>query len=141
MRCSPAIVPKAALFITTHTGAIPISTAVAMTLGLEPKAPSPTRAIAGRPVPADATPRTAAGPNPIVENPPGVWNESGLSTGYCWATPFLFHPTSVTRMASGMAARTSARIRSGSSGNSADVALTVLSARNDSRSRHRPSQS
>ena len=77
------MVPNAELFMTTQIGATPISTAVATTLGFDPKAPSPTSAMAGRPVAADATPSTAAGPKPMVENPPGVRKESGVSTGYC----------------------------------------------------------
>ena len=82
--------PNAALFITTHTGAIPISTAVATTLGLEPNAPSPTRAIAGRPVPA-ARPRRAPPParSPSSRSRRACGTSPGVSTGYCWADPVL----------------------------------------------------
>ena len=88
--------PNAALFITTHSGATPISIAVATTLGFEPKALVTDERDRRRPFKARCDPDdAAAGPKPMVENPPGVRKESGHSTGYCCPTPFLFQPTSV----------------------------------------------
>ena len=96
MFVSPAIVPKAALSITSQTTPRPASIAVATTDGLLPKAPSPTSATTARSGCASFTPSAAAGPNPIVARPLGVMKVPGTVIGNCWPTPFLFQPTSVT---------------------------------------------
>ena len=69
--------------MTTQTGAIAISTAVATTLRIRAeRAISDERNRGAGPCLRPRRP-AADGPNPIVEKPPGVRNESGVSTGYC----------------------------------------------------------
>ena len=112
------MVPNAELSITTQTTGRFASIAVATTEGLLPNAPSPINATAARFGCAIFTPSTAEGPKPIVASPLGVMKVPGTVIGNCWPTPFLFQPTSVTmKPSSGIAALTSARIRSGRMGN------------------------
>jgi hypothetical protein len=92
----PAMVPNAALSITSHTTPRPASIAVATTEGLLPNAPSPMSETTARSGFASLTPSAAAGPNPIVARPLGVMNVPGTVMGNCCPTPFLFQPTSVT---------------------------------------------
>ena len=73
----PAIVPNAALSITSQTTPSPASIAVATTDGLLPNAPSPISATTARSGCASLTPSAAAGPNPIVARPLGVMNVPG----------------------------------------------------------------
>src|ERR1039458_10172348 len=82
--------------MTTQMAGIFASMAVAITDILALNPPSPVREIAARSGLPCLTPRTAAGPNPMVANPLVVMNVPGTVNGNCWATPFLFQPTSVT---------------------------------------------
>ena len=128
--------------MTTQIGAMPISTAVATTFGLEPKAPSPTSAIAGRSMPAAATPSTADGPKPIVEKPPGRQERVGRVDRVLLRDAVLV-PADV-RDQDGVGHRAPddrPGSAPGAAGSSAEVALARLGARKASRSSRRRPQS
>ena len=80
---SPAIVPKALLFMTTQTTGTFSSRAVASTAGFCPKPPSPTSETTTRSGWAILAPTAAGAPKPMVAKPPGVRNVPGVRMSNC----------------------------------------------------------
>ena len=103
------MVEKQKLLNSTHRTGTLSSTAVANAPRTDVRPPSPTSPIdlaVGAP---SFAPIAAPGEKPIVAMPPLVMNERGRFVCSCWPAPFLFQPTSVTKMASSGAASERAR--------------------------------
>ena len=94
------IVEKQKLLKTTNSTGTPSSTAVASAPRADSRPPSPTRQITLRSGAPIFAPMAAPGAKPIVAMPPLVMNGPGRDTCSCWPAPFLFQPTSVTKIAS-----------------------------------------
>ena len=121
------MVPKAELFITTQVTAMPSWAAVARQEGCTPKPPSPVRVMQMRSGAASLPPSTAEAPKPMLARPEVWWMEPGTVMSNCWATPFLFQPTSVKiRASSGMTSFTSFRMRWGVMGKRLSLEMASL---------------
>src|SRR5947207_6057977 len=108
------MVEKQKLLNRIHNTGTPNSTAVASAPTTESKPPSPTRQMTFRSGAPIFAPIAAAGEKPMVAKPPEVMKERGLEHNSCCPAPFLFQPTSVTKMASfGAASEISASRRAG----------------------------
>src|SRR5579863_10022342 len=105
------MVEKQKLLNSTHSTGTLHSTAVVNAPTTDRKPPSPTRQITLRSGAASLAPMAAGGANPMVAIPPDVRNVPGRLHCNCWPAPFLFQPTSVTKMASEGAALDSSRSR------------------------------
>src|SRR3954470_10298524 len=99
------MVEKQKLLNTTQTTGMPSSTDVVSAPTTERKPPSPTRHITGLSGAAIFAPIAAAGANPIVATPPLDRKVRGWRATSCWPAPFLFQPTSVTKIVSAGATR------------------------------------